>query len=44
MLLGTWNETLTFGSGEIKSILLAHAIILGIAVFRYVALPWWRRG
>jgi hypothetical protein len=42
MQLGTWDETLTFGSGEIKSMLLAHAIILGIAVARYVVLPWWR--
>ncbi|HMV67315.1 MAG TPA: hypothetical protein PKA64_10725 [Myxococcota bacterium] len=42
MQLGTWDESLTYGSGEIKSVLLAHAIILGIALFRYVLAPWWR--
>ncbi len=31
-----------FGMPELKAVLLAHAIILTVAVVRYVVLPRWR--
>jgi hypothetical protein len=30
-----------FGMPELKAVLLAHAIILAVAVVRYVVLPRW---
>lgn len=39
--MGSFDEVLYYGRGELKAVLLAHAIILGIAVWRYGVRPWW---
>lgn len=34
-LSGPWDETLVLGPGEAVGVAIAHAIVLGIAVWRY---------
>jgi hypothetical protein len=37
--LGSWQEPLVVGSLELQNLALAHAIILGIALWRYILWP-----
>lgn len=39
IVLGTWNEPLVLGRGEWFCVGLTHAIVLGIAVFRWGIAP-----
>lgn len=34
-----WSEPFVFGAAELKAVLLAHAIILSIAAYRYLVRP-----
>jgi hypothetical protein len=34
-----WSDPFVFGGPELKAVLLAHAIILSIAAYRYVVRP-----
>jgi hypothetical protein len=43
LILGTWNEPLVLGRGEWFCVGLTHAIVLGIAFFRWVIAPWLSR-
>ncbi len=41
MLWPGWHEPVVLGRGELFGVLLAHAIIGGIALWRYKVRPWW---
>ena len=39
-----WHEPIVLGRGELAAVALAHAIVLGIALLRYVVVPRLARG